>query len=53
MNNILKKIEITIDKEVSDNCYGYTAVISTRTSRLYAYAKDFTSAYFIDKDKFK
>ena len=39
--------------EVADNCYGTTAVISTRPVRLYAIAKDNTSAYYIDKGQFE
>lgn len=41
-----------MDKEIADNCYGYTGVISSRPSRLYAYSKEFTSAYYIDKETF-
>lgn len=52
-NNQLKQIDMREDREIADNCYGYTAVISTRPTRLYAFAKDFTSAYFIENDKFK
>jgi hypothetical protein len=37
---------------VADNCYGYTAALSSRKIRMQAIAKEFTSAYYIDKDKF-
>jgi hypothetical protein len=47
--NLLKTISNSEQKEIADNCYGYTAVISTRPSRLYAISKDVTSAYYIDK----
>lgn len=50
--NALKTIANTIESEVSDNCYGYTAAISTRTVNLFAVSKAFTSAYYIEKDKF-
>lgn len=52
INNLLKTIHSSIHNPISDNCYGYTAALSTRPTRLYAYAKDFTSAYFIEKDEF-
>lgn len=48
----LKTIKNTLEKEVSDNIYGYTAVISTRPVHLYAIAKEYTSAYYIDKKNF-
>jgi hypothetical protein len=48
----LKTIDNAQLKEIGDNCYGYTAVISTRPSHLYAIAKEVTSAYYIDKVKF-
>jgi len=52
MNKVLKTITNTIDSEVSDNCYGYTSAISIRPVKLYAISKDFTSCYYIEKDKF-
>lgn len=52
INNLLKTIDLEKNKNISDNCYGYTAVISSRPSRLYAKAKELTSAYFIDKESF-
>lgn len=50
--NALKTINCKGGCEVSDNCYGYTAVISKRPSRLYAFSKDFTSSYFVDRQTF-
>lgn len=51
MNNgnkkVLKVIEVDSSKDISDNIYGYTSVISNRHVRLEALAKDFTSTYFI------
>jgi hypothetical protein len=49
LNNLLKTIQCNIDKEVSDNCYGYTAVISDRPLKMYALAREFTSAYYLTK----
>ncbi len=37
--HILKTVKNNLEKEVSDNVYGYTAVISGRPVRLYAIAK--------------
>jgi hypothetical protein len=37
---------------VKDNIYGYTAVISSRPTHLYAIAQDFTPSYFIDRQSF-
>jgi hypothetical protein len=39
MNNLLKTIDKKEGKGISNNCYGYTAVISTRPVKLYAIAK--------------
>jgi hypothetical protein len=50
--NALKTIANTVENEVSDNCYGYTAAISKRTVNLFAVSKAFTSAYYIEKEKF-
>jgi hypothetical protein len=50
--NPLKTITNSLDKDVSDNCYGYTAAISTRCVKLFGISKEFTSAYYIEKDKF-
>lgn len=47
MNTPLKVLESTIKKEVSDNCYGYSAVISKRPTKIYAISKDFSSCYYI------
>ena len=45
--NLLKIIDNNNQKEIADNCYGYTAAISTRPSRLYAISEDSTSAYYL------
>lgn len=50
--SVLRCIQSDLDKEVSDNVYGYTAVISTRPVNLYAISKEYSSAYYIDKHKF-
>lgn len=52
LNSPLKSIENNIKNEVSDNCYGYSTVMSTRESKLYAISKDFTSCYYIEKPNF-
>jgi hypothetical protein len=39
LNNALKVISNNLNKDVSDNCYGYTAVISRRPVKLHALAK--------------
>lgn len=39
----------SLDREVSDNCYGFTAALSARRARLQAFASEFTSVYYIDK----
>jgi hypothetical protein len=52
-NNLLKSIKMEDGAEVADNCYGATAVISTRPVRLYAIAKDNTSAYYVDRSQFE
>jgi hypothetical protein len=52
MNTPLKVIENTIKREVSDNCYGYSTVVSTRATKIYAMSKDFTSCYYIEKPHF-
>lgn len=49
---ILKTITTSLDKEVSDNAYGYTAVISRRPVHLYAIASEYTSAYYIERKRF-
>ena len=51
-HHILKTISVELGKDKFDNTYGWTAVISKRPSRLYAYAKEYTSAYYIDKNQF-
>lgn len=48
----LKIISTDVSKLVSDNCYGYSAALIEKKIRLQAIAKEFTSAYFIDKIKF-
>ena len=52
MGMLLKTIESNKEKQIYDNCYGYTAVISERPVNLYAIAKDFTSAYYVEKADF-
>lgn len=47
---LLKTIQPT--KPISDNVYGYTAVISGRAIKLEALSKDFTTVYSIDKPGF-
>lgn len=48
-NNTLKTISNTIESEVTDNCYGYSSVVSMRPVKLFAVSKDFTSCYYLDK----
>ena len=52
MKNALKTISVSLDQENFDNTYGWTAVLSKRPSRLFAYTKDFTSGYYLDKSQF-
>jgi hypothetical protein len=47
INNSLKTIEVGLEKEVSDNTYGLSAIISSRKINLNAMAKVSTSCYFI------
>ena len=49
----VKTISNDLNKEVSNNSYGYTAVISSKPVRLEAVATEHTSAYYIDKEKLK
>ena len=51
-NKILKTIESDLGKEVSNNAYGFTAVVSRRPVQLYAVAKRHTSGYYVEKEKF-
>lgn len=44
---LLKTIHATEPLTISDNIYGYTAVISDRSCALNAQASQFTSCYFI------
>lgn len=53
LNNLLKTISCGPEKEVADNCYGYSQVISDRANKMYAIARAFTSAYYIAKDMFR
>jgi hypothetical protein len=48
----LKSIESNISKDISDNCYGYTAVLSSKPTKIYAISKNFTSCYYIEKQAF-
>lgn len=43
---------MSLDTEVANNSFGYTAVIGRKPTALEVVSRDFTSAYFIDKDKF-
>ena len=52
-NNTLKTIVGDLGKEVFDNTYGWTAVMSKRPARLYAYTKDYTSAYYLERSQFE
>jgi signal-transduction protein with cAMP-binding, CBS, and nucleotidyltransferase domain len=52
LNNLLKTITCGLDKEVADNCYGYSSVISDKPNRMYAIARTFTSAYYLTKEMF-
>ena len=49
---LLKIITNTLKTEAGNNCYGYTAVISSRRVRLQAIASEFSSVYYIQKDQF-
>lgn len=46
-NSVIKTIENSIKNEISNNCYGYSSVISMMPSKLYAVSKEFTSCYYI------
>jgi hypothetical protein len=47
---LLKSIAPTSPKEVTDNIYGYTSMMTERPVRLSAISKDFTSVYYLDKE---
>jgi signal-transduction protein with cAMP-binding, CBS, and nucleotidyltransferase domain len=49
---LLKVIEPKSSVEVSDNIYGYSSVISNRSIRINAVAKDFSCVYIIEKAAF-
>ena len=48
-NTKVKTIANDLNKEVSNNSYGYTAILSNKPVRLEAIAAEHTSAYYIDK----
>lgn len=52
MRHPLKSIQTSLKGDISDNCYGYSAAISTRNTKLYAISKVFSSCYYIDKSAF-
>lgn len=51
-HKVLRKIKMgdRLKIEVSDNLYGYTAVLSNRPVKLEATAKDFTSTFSVSKE---
>lgn len=46
---LLKTIRVDEGSSISENIYGYTAVISLRPSALDAVSSEFTSCFFLDK----
>lgn len=46
-------MQIDESKEISDNVYGYTAMISNKPCYLEAVASDFTASLFISKEDFE
>jgi CRP-like cAMP-binding protein len=52
MKNPLKSIKNSLSKDISDNCYGYSAVLSARSTKLYAISKEFSSCYYVEKSAF-
>ena len=48
----MKVMTINDNEDVSDNVYGYSALLSNRPVRLVAVAKEFTSTYSVDKESF-
>jgi hypothetical protein len=50
---LLKSISVTGAKQISDNSYGYTAVISNKPCALDAVAPQFTTALYISKKDFE
>ena len=47
---VIKSINVTLNTEVSNNSFGYTAVFGRKPTDLIAISRDFTSAYYVDKD---
>ena len=40
---------MTLENEVTNNSFGYTAVIGTKPTELEVISRDFTSMYYVDK----
>ena len=51
-SNGLRTLEVTAEREVCDNCFGYSFVISSFPIHLKAVAKQTTSCYYIEKEPF-
>jgi hypothetical protein len=49
---MIKSLKVELNTEVCNNSFGYTAVIGSKPTVLEVISRDFTSAYYIDKDKF-
>ena len=50
---VIKSLKVTLSTEVINNSFGYTAVIGSKPTELEAVSRDFTSAYYLDKTKFR
>ena len=46
---IIQRLKVDLDSEVTNNSFGYTAVIGNKSTELEAVSSDFSSAYFVDK----
>ena len=46
---VIKQLKVGLDSEVTNNSFGYTAMLSNKVTELQAISSDFTSVYFIDK----
>lgn len=44
---IIQSLKIDLNTEVSNNSFGYTAVLGTKPTGLEIISRDFTSAYYI------
>lgn len=49
---VIRTLKVDLKTEVSNNSFGYTDVIGDRPTDLQAVSSDFTSAYYICKEKF-